>query len=1034
MKSSFFRILISFMVLCTTVFSQVPENGKMVTIKKIEKRADSFKAAGKSDDNQQQAQPADREIVYIEPGTTQNFEKIITGGANVFSYDYDENCPSVMQFHDNDVYKDYLYRIHVEFGLEVLSSAPANQQYDVDITYYFYQADGDLEKERTYLYSVITSPQPENTPPTLTNPVVSPDFGEFGDVFRFSITYTDVDNDAPGQYYIFLNDYPHGIPMYFGDGSYPTGKEFYLDYTGTESSLLEAGMNHYHFEFIEYRSGGFTVRAPESGQFDGPFIIDQSETVTAPTTPSGPSSGIVGQTLTFSTGGAVSNQGHAVEYEFDWGDGTTSDWGSATRSHSFSSSGTKAIKARARCIEHPYAVSDWSGTKSVSIGTYTLTISVDPSNGGSVSKNPDKTQFTYNESVQLTANANSSYRFDHWGGALGGTTNPQTLVMNGNKSVTAYFTLSQETITQPNAPSGPSSGVIGQSLSFSTGGSSSSLGHAVEYQFDWGDGNFSGWGSATQNHAYSASGTKYVKARARCATHTSAVSAWSNTKSVSVSYYTLTVSASPSSGGSVSKNPDKTQYAHLEQVQLTANSASGYLFDHWSGAVSGSSNPVTLTMDGNKTVTAYFVQSQETVTQPNTPTGPSGGKVGQSLTFQTGGSSSTLGHEVEYQFDWGDGAQSGWGARTQSHAYSIVGTKYIKARARCKTHTNIISNWSSSKSVTISYCALSISITPAGAGLVNKSPSKTGYTYNESVTLTAVPAENYEFQAWSGSVSSSSNPITIVMGADKNITANFEKKTESTNLLKNPDFDENMNHWFWLYFENARCTCTIDNNYKLSGEKSFYCSIQQGGTYDWYIQLNQYMPVEKGIAYSIRFKAKLEGMYSKDIRVEFQEDNDPYAVYAEKTVKLYNDVYEYGPFIVRSNGTDNTSRFKVFLGGDDNVKIYLDDFEVQEYPGPSEVSETAVDVQSPEKFMLYQNYPNPFNSTTAISYYLPDASPITLSVYDAGGCLVSEIFNGRNAAGVHTLNWDASGQATGLYFIKLQAGAFSQTRKCLFIK
>ncbi|MEM7655695.1 MAG: hypothetical protein AAF399_06160 [Bacteroidota bacterium] len=67
--------------------------------------------------------------------------------------------------------------------------------------------------------------------------------------------------------------------------------------------------------------------------------------------------------------------------------------------------------------------------------------------------------------------------------------------------------------------------------------------------------------------------------------------------------YSLTINAS---NGSVSKSPNKSTYNPGETVSLTANPNSGYQFDNWSGALSGSQNPKTLTMNGNKTVTANF--------------------------------------------------------------------------------------------------------------------------------------------------------------------------------------------------------------------------------------------------------------------------------------------------------------------------------------------------------------------------------------------------------------------------------------------
>lgn len=97
-------------------------------------------------------------------------------------------------------------------------------------------------------------------------------------------------------------------------------------------------------------------------------------------------------------------------------------------------------------------------------------------------------------------------------------------------------TSGSEMVSTPNTPSGPSSGSIGANLSYSTGGSSSSEGHSLQYRFDWGDGSYSSWSSSTNaSHFWSSNGTYSVKAQARCASHTSIESSWSSPKSVTIS-------------------------------------------------------------------------------------------------------------------------------------------------------------------------------------------------------------------------------------------------------------------------------------------------------------------------------------------------------------------------------------------------------------------------------------------------------------------------------------------------------------------
>lgn len=70
--------------------------------------------------------------------------------------------------------------------------------------------------------------------------------------------------------------------------------------------------------------------------------------------------------------------------------------------------------------------------------------------------------------------------------------------------------------------------------------------------------------------------------------------------------YTLSTVASPSGGGIVSRFPDQLSYPPGTSVMLTATPAAGYTFTGWSGDLTGTTNPVTITMTGNRTVTATF--------------------------------------------------------------------------------------------------------------------------------------------------------------------------------------------------------------------------------------------------------------------------------------------------------------------------------------------------------------------------------------------------------------------------------------------
>ena len=98
-------------------------------------------------------------------------------------------------------------------------------------------------------------------------------------------------------------------------------------------------------------------------------------------------------------------------------------------------------------------------------------------------------------------------------------------------------------------------------------------------------------------------------------------------------------------------------------------------------------------MGGPKNVTANF----ETVYSPTTPNGPTVGGAGITYNYSTGGSSSNLGHSIQYFFDWGDGTNSGWlplGVTSASKSWASGGAYSVKAQARCATHTSVASGWS----------------------------------------------------------------------------------------------------------------------------------------------------------------------------------------------------------------------------------------------------------------------------------------------------------------------------------------------------
>ncbi len=330
--------------------------------------------------------------------------------------------------------------------------------------------------------------------------------------------------------------------------------------------------------------------------------------------------------------------------------------------------------------------------------------------------------------------------------------------------------------------------------------------------------------------------------------------------------YTLTTNVTGS--GSVAKNPNQSTYAHGTQVTLTANPASGWTFSNWTGDASGSTNPYVITMNGNKSVTANFVDT----TPPAAPTG---------LTATPGDASVSL--------DWADNSEgdlasykvfrsttsgSGYGviaSGVTSSAYvdntAVNGTTYyyvVKAvdlRNNESGYSNeasatpadtvppaapssLVANggdgtvsldWADNSEgdlasykvyrsttsgsgygviasgvATSSYVDNSVTnettyyyvvtavdtasnesgysnqaaATPTGTYTLTTSVVGNGhidntnpgpYAYNDETTLYAVADSGWEFVGWSGTVSSSSNPIDVTFDQNHTLTATFQE-------------------------------------------------------------------------------------------------------------------------------------------------------------------------------------------------------------------------------------------------------------------
>ena len=92
------------------------------------------------------------------------------------------------------------------------------------------------------------------------------------------------------------------------------------------------------------------------------------------------------------------------------------------------------------------------------------------------------------------------------------------------------------------------------------------------------------------------------------------------------------------------------------------------------------------------------------------------------------------------------------------------------------------------------------------------------------------------------------------------------------------------------------------------------------------------------------------------------------------------------------------------------------------------------EITQPTEYILSQNFPNPFNPSTKIKYYVPQTSNIVIKVFDVLGNEIETLVNEEKPVDTYELNWNAANLPSGVYFYRIQAGSFIETKKMLLLK
>jgi uncharacterized repeat protein (TIGR02543 family) len=422
-------------------------------------------------------------------------------------------------------------------------------------------------------------------------------------------------------------------------------------------------------------------------------------------------------------------------------------------------------------------------------------------------------QYLSNTPVQLTAVADSAYEFTGWSGAVTGLTNPisvntdSTIEVTANFAVAATFTLTPSvtgdgTITPatpqvvspganlkftfaPNAHSKFDSLIVDDSkvdtattsylfenvaaahsihayfslikYTITTHGTHGSIGlNPAGGTYDY---HTSVEATATADEGYHFTGWTGAITGSTSPVSVYADSNMDITANFAINTYTLTLNSNPAMG-TAAKSPDLGSYNHGDTVIITATPVAGYSFTGWTGDLVSSKNPDTVVVTANKTITANFTINTFAIT-----------------TTVTGNGTIT---PVNPTPSYGSDQQFTIAPNTGSHFDSLL-VDGIKVDTETTSYT--FKNVTTTHSIHAYFSPYMYTITPTAVnGTVALNPLTGPYAYGSQVILTATPSTGYSFANWSGDISATANPDTIIITGNLNVTANFTINTYTLNV------------------------------------------------------------------------------------------------------------------------------------------------------------------------------------------------------------------------------------------------------------
>lgn len=417
---------------------------------------------------------------------------------------------------------------------------------------------------------------------------------------------------------------------------------------------------------------------------------------------------------------ATANAGYTF---VNWTEGSTII--STSASYSFSVTGNRTLVAN------------------FSQNNYSISASSNPSNCGSITGTGN---YTYGQTVQLQATANTGFSFVNWteGSNVVSTNANYSFVVNANRTLVANFSLISYSITASSNPS------IGGTI---TGAGNYNFGQTVQLQAAANDGySFVNWTEGSTIVSTNASFSFTVTGNRTMVANFTLVN------------YSVSVSSNPSAGGSATGGGIYT-YGQTAQLQATANS--GFSFLNWTEGsnIVSTSAAYSFTVTGNKTLVANFSQDSYAITANSNPS--SGGTITGAGNYNYGQTAALTATANEgYTFvSWMEGAATV--STNATYSFQVTASRTLVANFSVRSYT-VIANSNPSQGGTA-----------AGSGI---------YSFGQTVQLTATANTGYTFVNWTeGSVVVSTNlSYSFIVNGTRTLIANFQPISYSVLASSNP--------------------------------------------------------------------------------------------------------------------------------------------------------------------------------------------------------------------------------------------------------